>query len=358
VSSEDHLTEPPSRLLWMLAGLGTLLIVGYAAASGFSEVGDYSRVYTADTGLRRFYNLGVVLLLGAVGAIVLSERSGRRRAAFLGVVVLPALVVTAALGSRWVAFTAIALAVAATTVRGARIRKLWAVVAVVLLIAGGAVVKNVRSGYVESVADVPRVLFSSEVNPVLDLPQELGQTFLTVGGTIGALDRPAGHPDGQELQFGRTLAAPVVGLVPSGERIVGIQAPRPGRELAQIYFPQRYAAEGYTMGFSSIAELILNFGIAGVGLGMALFGFVLARGWRWSVDRRSAGAVYAVWAVTAFALFGVRNDLYTWLRWAVWAAAAMFVAGWLRDRGLTLARPRAVMRVVAPALGRSRTPGG
>ena len=84
---------------------------------------------------------------------------------------------------------------------------------------------------------------------------------------------------------------------------------------------------------------------------MALLGFALGRGWRRAVDRHSAGRIYAVWAVCAFALFGVRNDLYTSLRWAIWAAIAVFVAGWLQDRGLSTLRPRALVRAVRESVG-------
>ncbi len=345
------LDHRPGRLIWAIAIAGCLLVLAYAASSGLHEVGDYGQVYLQDSGLRRLYNLGIVLLLGALAPILLAEPSGRRRLVFLGVIVLPALVVTAALGSRWVAFTAVAVALAATTVRGGRIRVAWMLVGALLLIAGGTIVKNVRSGLVNSPGDVPGVLFDRKVNPVIDLPQELGQTFLTVGGTIGALGRPPGHPAGQQLQYGKTLVMPLVAIIPSGEHLLGVTAPRPGREWAQIYFPHRYAAEGYTMGFSTIAELLLNFGIPGVGLGMGLLGFLLGRGWRRAVDRRSAARVYAVWAVCAFALFGVRNDLYTSLRWAIWAALAVFVAGWVQDRGLSALRPRELWRALPQAVG-------
>jgi peptidoglycan/LPS O-acetylase OafA/YrhL len=345
------LDHRPGRLIWAIAIAGCLLVLAYAASSGLHDVGDYGQVYLQDSGLRRLYNLGIVLLLGALAPVMLAEPSGRRRLVFLGVIVMPALIITAALGSRWVAFTAVAVVLAATTVRGGRIRVAWMLVGALLLIAGGTVVKNVRSGLVSNPGDVPGVLFDRKVNPVFDLPQELGQTFLTVGGTIGALGRPPGHPAGQQLQFGKTLVMPLVAIIPSGEHLLGVTAPRPGREWAQIYFPRRYASEGYTMGFSTIAELILNFGIPGVGLGMGLLGFLLGRGWRRAVDRRSAARVYAVWAVCAFALFGVRNDLYTSLRWAIWAALAVFVVGWLQDRGLSATRPRAVWRALPDAVG-------
>jgi peptidoglycan/LPS O-acetylase OafA/YrhL len=345
------LDRRPGRLIWAIAIAGCLLIGAYAASSGLNEVGDYGQVYLQDSGLRRLYNLGIVLLLGALAPILLAEQCGRRRLIFLGAIVLPALIVTAALGSRWVAFTAVAVALAATTVRGGRIRVTWMLIGALLLIAGGTIVKNVRSSLISGPGDIPSLLFDGDVNPVLDLPQELGQTFLTVGGTIGALARPPGHVAGQELQFGETFVMPLVAIIPSGEKLLGVTAPRPGREWAQIYFARRYASEGYTMGYSTIAELILNFGIPGVGFGMALLGFGLGRGWRRAVDRRSAGRIYAVWAVCAFALFGVRNDLYTSLRWAIWAAIAVFVAGWLQDRGLPLSRPRALLRTLSETVG-------
>ncbi len=349
--SRPLLDQRPGRLMWAIAIAGCLLVLAYAISSGFNEVGDYSRIYLQESGLRRLYNLGIVLLLGALAPILFAEPSGRRRFVFLGVIVLPALLVTAVLGSRWVAFTAVAVALAATSVRGGRIRVAWILVGGLLLIAGGSIVKNVRSGLVNNPSDVPGVLFDRQVNPVLDLPQELGQTFLTVDGTIAALARPPGHPAGQQLQYGKTLVMPLVAIIPSGEQLLGVTAPRPGREWAQIYFARRYATEGYTMGYSSIAELILNFGIPGVGFGMALLGFALGRGWRRAADRRSAAGVYAVWAICAFALFGVRNDLYTSLRWAIWAALAVFVTGWLQDRGLSISRPREVWHALPEAAG-------
>ena len=116
------LDHRPGRLIWAIAIAGCLLILAYAATSGLSEVGDYGQVYLQDSGLRRLYNLGIVLILGALAPVLLAEPSARRRLVFLGVIVAPALIVTAVLGSRWVAFTAVAVALAATTVRGGRIR--------------------------------------------------------------------------------------------------------------------------------------------------------------------------------------------------------------------------------------------
>jgi peptidoglycan/LPS O-acetylase OafA/YrhL len=349
--SAPMLDRRPGPLVWAIGITGCLLILAYAAGSGLHEVGDYSKVYLQDSGLRRLYNLGIVLLLGGLAPVLLAEPSRRRRLLFAGVFVLPALAITAVLGSRWVAFTAVAVALATTTLRGDRIRVAWLVVGALGLTAGGTIVKNVRAGLINNPGDVPHVLFDGNVNPVLDLPQELGQTFLTVGGTIGALGRPPGHPAGQELQYGQTLVLPLVAIVPSGEKLLGVTAQRPGRDWAEIYFPRRYASEGYTMGFSSIAELLLNFGLPGVGLGMALLGFLLGRGWRWASDRRSAAGIYAMWAICAFALFGVRNDLYTSLRWAIWAAVAVFVAGWLQDRGPSPRRPRELLSALPQSVG-------
>lgn len=319
------------RVFYAAPALGAALAVAYFAVRGRHLVGDYAGVFTEEDGVRRLYNLGIVLALGAVGTVAYAERRPRVLAAFVVGVLLPTFAVASALGSRWVVFAAIAVAFAGATVRGVRFTpRLVAALATGVLVLGafGTVLKVARAGDLHRVSDVPAAIFDGDApNPVLDLPQELGQTFLTVAGTIENVRRPPGSPAGQDLQYGRTLAAPIVTVMPSAERLLGIEAPRPADDFAFIYFPRRNAFEGYTMGFSLIAELYLNFGILGVLVGCALGGYGLGRFYRWSIESTGPAVTFALWAVTAFAIFGVRNDVYTWTRYAVWGAVIFALIG-------------------------------
>jgi len=334
----------PGTLPYVLAALGCVLVVGYAATAGRDTLGDYAAVFTQPDGVRRIYNFGVVLVIGLTGPVLLLEQQRRRIFAYLLLVATPTAIAASALGSRWVLYSLIVVGSAATSVRATRIRVVPVLLVLVLAVAGGSVVKQFRAGHVNTVADVTAVLTDPDVNPFVDLPQELGQAYITVAGTFAALDRRPTSPTHIDLQWGWTYAASLITVVPSAERLTGLRAPRPGSDFAKMYFPEESKSRGYAMGFSYIGELMLNFGIIGVLLGSFGLFYALSRLYRRAVQTERLALLYVVWSVSSFALFGMRNDWYTTFRWMVWAGIITYVVGRHLDSGrdAQLRWPRAV----------------
>jgi peptidoglycan/LPS O-acetylase OafA/YrhL len=330
----------PGTWSYVLAAFGMLLVIGYAATAGRHTIGDYSALFTKDDAARRLYNLGIVLVLTFCAPVLLLERSRRRLGVFEIVVIVPTILAAAVMGSRWVLFSALAISISAISVRGIRVRVLPAVAALLLVIGFSAVVKQVRSGKVDNIGDVPAALVDAKVNPVFDIPQEAGQTYLTLLGTIASLERQESFPTELDRQWGSTYVGPLLTVVPSAEKVVGVDLPRPSKQFAQTYYPKAAASQGFAMGFSFLAELALNFGIPGVLIGSGLLFFVLARLYRLAMQREDLALTFVVWSLSTFAIFGIRNDAYTTIRWAVWGAIAAYLAGRLIASGKDLAISR------------------
>lgn len=311
-----------------LLGLGLVFL--YVMAGGAATAGAYVDVFTEEHGLRRLYNLGIVLVLGATAPVLLLDSRRRWRLAFGLGVLLPTVLISAYLGSRWIVFSVLLLALAIRSLRGARAKAPTVVLLGIALALFAVVVKEFRAGSIRGLADAPAVVFDRHTNPLIELPEELGQTFLPVAGTVALID------SGEALRYGGSFGAAVLSIVPSGERLAGTGAERLPRELASVYVPERFVREGFTIGYSMVAELYANFGMLGVLLGAPALGYLLGRLQRAAVLRQSAAVVFLLWAVVAFAMFGIRNDLYTWLRYAVWAG----VIFWLIGRSMDIMRER------------------
>ena len=323
---------PPnvSVAVYVTGGVGTILVIGYFVLSGRGLVGQYSEFFTEEDPLRRLYNLGLVLVLGATAPVLISEESAAKRKAFLGAILLPTVIVSASLGSRYLLFSVALLALAARTMRGRGTKFLRLLLIAVLLVAVGATVKSLRTGDVKAPADVPAVLFQSYSNPFIEFPEEIGQTFLPVAGTIEQT------PTRADYLMGRSFAAAAIAVIPGVGALTGYDFARPGEELAAEYDPERYYTQGGTFGYSLVAEFYLNGGMLAVLLGMTGFGYVFGRSYRAAMETRSAASFFMVWAVVAFAMFGVRNDAFTWIRYAIYSA----VIFWLLGRSMDAVRKR------------------
>lgn len=313
------------------AAAGTLMSLVYFALRGSSLVGQYADVFVEEDPLRRLYSLGLVLVLGATGPIIQAEENRARRRGFVILMLLPTLLVSLAIGSRWVLFSAALLVLAARSMRGRRRGLLGVVLIGLSLVLLGTLVRDFRDGAISGVDEIPSALVDRYQNPLIEFPEEIGLTFLPVAGTLQLAD------EDHDYLYGASFGASLLTIVPSGESLAGEDAlPRLSSEFAAVYDPERYFSEGGTLGYSLVAELYRNFGIGGVLAGMALFGYALGRIYRHAVASDSLAWLFALWAVATFAMFGVRNDTFTWLRFAVWGGLIFM---WIGRRAAAASAP-------------------
>jgi hypothetical protein len=319
----------PARTLVPYAGLiaGGSASVGYYLLGGSRLHGNYAAVFTEEDSRRRLYNLGVVLLLAGLGPLLHFDTRGRRRVAMLLLGCIPTLVVSALLGSRWVIFSAALLVLMARSMRGAKMPWLRLGLAFVILVEIGTVIKHVRAGDIENLADVGAVLVGQYTNPIVEFFEEIGQTFIAVVGVNGM------HAQGAPYLGGASYADALASIVPSLPSLVGIHVVRPMHDLAAYYFYDKYATQGYTIGYSAVAELYVNFGIVGVVAGMSAIGGVLGHLYRRYLVHGTYRHLFTLYAAVGVLIFGVRNDAFTWLRDAVWACLLMWVVGRRVDLG-------------------------
>jgi predicted small integral membrane protein len=322
------------RGLWAIAAAGCLLVVSYFVLQGHTVIGQYSAVFLQETGVRRLYNLGVLLTLASAGPVLFAESHSRRRAQFIALAV-PVLVISLAMGTRWIVFSFVLIALCARSMRGDRIPLAWIAVALVALVTVGIVTKELRAGDLTSVSDVQTALVDRYTNPLFELPEELGQAFIPVAGSVQLSEY------GQTLLYGRSYADAALSVVPSLSSILHIELVRPGEQLAAAFYTSRNAFEGFTIGYSPVAELYTNFGILGVLLGMAFFGYLFGWLYRRGLRSNRPGDAYLTFAVTAVLLFGLRNDAATSLRYAVWGILIVYAIGRIASRTRTADRPRA-----------------
>jgi oligosaccharide repeat unit polymerase len=262
------------------------------------------------------------LVLGAIGPVLLFEENRRRRWQFTALAMAPTLAVSLFYGTRYVAFSAVILALTAIGMRHRRSGAMRLALVAVLLIPIGAIVKEARAGNVNSLDEARAVLTVKEPNPLLEFPEEIGQGFTPVAGIIQSTtnSRSGGY------RYGRTFVGAALTVVPSGPRLAGIEVDRPTFDLSAELLGDGYYQEGLTVGYSLIAELFLNFGAWGVVFGMALIGWALGAAYRASIVRDRPALLFALWAVMGFALYAARNDAFTTLRYMVWGALIFWLA--------------------------------
>ncbi|GIW56813.1 MAG: hypothetical protein KatS3mg082_3217 [Nitrospiraceae bacterium] len=295
--------------------LGTALIALYFVVKGHRAMGRYSVVFTEADPARRLYNLGVLLVLGGLGAVLVFGRSLALRAVGVFLLALPGIVVTTLVGSRWVLFSAFLAALAAWSMRGRKLPALRLAVLFVALILAGTWIKEYRRYGVAP--DLHTLFVKREAFPVVEFFQEIGQTFVVVARTV---DR---YGQEESFRYGATIFQAGLSVVPSGARLAGALEERPMYELARELFPEEFGAEGFTIGFSVVAELFLNFGVPGVAVGMWLIGYGFGAWYRRALVRRRARVIFPLLAVFAIFVFGMRNDFMTWVRYAVWSGLAL-----------------------------------
>jgi len=313
------------RAVYALGAAGVLLVVAFFALRGHALVGNYDAVYVGDDGPRRLLNLGMVLVLGSAVPALLYERSRRRIAAYLVLVLLPAVGLAMVMGTRWVAFTAAALLLVAASLRGLRWRLPWLVGAALLLLVASSLAREARAGKVDGIGDVPSALFPKGQSFVVGFPQEISTGSLTV-----KLELRSHRYD--ELQWGASLLTALATAVPPLPRLAGFEVQRPVFQMAQRYYPDRFETQGWTPGYSIVAELYRNFGPLGIPLGVALLAYAFGLLYARAIERESRMLLFACFAVLAFAVFGIRNDFATWVRYAIWGAAIFGAVGWWLDR--------------------------
>lgn len=311
--------------VYALGAAGTLLVVVFFAVRGHSLVGDYNAVFVGDSGPRRLLNLGMVLVLGSTVPVLLYERAPRRIAAYLVLVLLPAAGLATLMGTRWVVFTAAVLVLVAASLRGLRWRLLWFVAPALLLLVASSVAREARAGKVHAIGDVPAALFPKGQTFFVGFPQEISAGPLTV-----KLEMRSRRYD--EPLWGTSLLTSLTTVVPSLPEVAGFEVRRPVYDMARRYYPERFKTQGFTPGYSIAAELYRNFGPLGIPIGMAILAYAFGLLYARAVRRESRMLLFASFAVLAFAVFGIRNDLATWVRYAAWSAAIFGAVGWWLDR--------------------------
>lgn len=315
-----------SRAIYALAAAGTLLVIVFFAVRGHALVGDYNAVFVSDDGgLRRLLNLGMVLVLGSIVPVLLYERAPRPIATYLLLVLLPATGLAMLMGTRWVVFTAAALILVAASLRGLRWRLQWLIPAALLLLVASSLAREARAGKVDAIADVPSALFPKGQTFFVGFPQEISTGSLTM-----KLELRSSRFD--EPLWGASLLTSLATVAPSLPQLAGFEVRRPVYDMAQRYYPERFETQGFTPGYSIAAELYRNFGPLGIPIGMALLAYAFGLLYARAIERESRMLLFACFAVLAFAVFGIRNDLATWVRYAAWGAAIFGGLGWWLDR--------------------------
>jgi len=317
--------RPAARAAYALGAAGTLLVIVFFALRGRALVGDYDAVFLGDDGARRLLNLGLVLVLGGMLPVLLYERDRRRIVAYLVLVLLPATGLAIVMGTRWVVFTAVALGLMTASLRGMRWRLRWLVPAVLLLLVVSSVAREARSGNVHGLGGVPSALFPKGQTFFVGFPQEIstGSQAMKLELSSRRYDAPL---------WGASLLTSVATIAPSLPQLVGLEVRRPGIEMTRRYYPERFEKEGWTPGYSIAAELYRNFGPFGIPIGMAVLAYAFALLYKRAIERERRMLLFACFAVLAFAVFGIRNDFATWVRYGVWGAAIFGALGWWLDR--------------------------
>ncbi len=305
--------------IYAMAAIGTMLVAAYFAVKGHRLVGNYAAVFLEGDPLRRLYNLGVVLVLAVLGPLVSLEDLGRRRAAALVALVAPVVIIALLLGSRWVLFSAVLVYYCARSMRGAKVGFVRPAVLLLGLILLAIVVKTFRSDP-SAVAGWKALLFHRYTNPVIEFFEETGQTFVAVNDVVHMTKSSA-------LLYGKSFGDALLTIVPSLPAVLHVHVVRPGQELATTYYAQGYQTSGYTVGYSLVGELYRNFGLIGVVPGLWGLGYAFGRLYRRYLDRLRYIEYFILFAALSILMFGLRNDVFTWLRDAVWAAALVAFLG-------------------------------
>jgi hypothetical protein len=292
------------RAVYVAAASGTSLVVVYFAVEGHDLVGHYADIFLEADPLRRIYNLGVVLALAALAPLMSVERRGRARMTFLVCVIAPVVLIAGLLGSRWVLLSAVLLILAARSMRGAHVGILRTVALVVLLAGVATLAKTLRSDP-SALSDWEALLFHNYTNPITGLFEEMGQAFIAVSGTINLVHS-------KHLLLGGSIAGAGLSVVPSLPSMLGIAVARPGHELAMTYYAYAYNTTGFTIGFSTVAELYRNFGIAGVAPGTWLLGYGVGRTYRRYLRSGRYADLFVVYALLSLLMFGMLSGRRSW----------------------------------------------
>lgn len=153
----------------------------------------------------------------------------------------------------------------------------------------------------------------------LEALQEMGGSLRPLVHTIELLDN-------EPLRWGRTYWQALVGVVPNvslewqGDRYIPLEELPPSHWVSKLAAPWSYRHYG-GLGFSTVAEPYMNFGVPGVLVYFVLLGWALGR--VDAIDPRNPTAT-ALWAVVLGPLlWTTRNTAAVFLRPAAWGVAAV-----------------------------------
>jgi hypothetical protein len=336
-----------AALLFTIGSLGMvalgIAIVGPSAVFGlYSDWWD-SKLLGAD---QRWIDIGLVFANAGVFALLASDEPGARWRRWFAYSLMPLLMVLAIQkGDRT---GLIALGVGAGwcyTQRIARVR--WAPVAALAFVA--LIVMPVIAEW--------RTQRSLEQTKRAGVYELLGSSLYNMGTSVNALvytleliPAQKGYAWGATFQHAFLQAIPNFSLQKGKEWAQSDIEDTPSTWITWVINPL-WAATGGGYGYSMAAEWYYNFGLAGLSLGSALTGFVMAR-----VRNKARNSSLAlVWSASLFAGVSIwsRNIVGHPLKVAVWPIIGI----WVVHRLLLLLRGRARRRsgeLAAPAPEPSR----
>lgn len=317
--ARSKLTFPgasPSSLR-ALIGFSAFLVLVYFAVRGRQLLGNYDAVFTEEDSLRRLYNLGVLLTLACLAPLLLLESLRAKRILVMIGTIVPVLFITVLMGSRWVVFSSALVVVTALSLRGIKIPPIRTALLLVVLVLGGTYVKEMRAG---SSAAHQSILIGRYTNPLIEFLEEVGQAFKAVTGTVEIYEHPS------QYRYGSSMLQAAATIVPSASQLVDKEQ-RPTYEIAERFYQKRFYDEGFTIGFSIVAEFYMNFGIIGVALGCFAIGLIVGAAYGRFLETDRLVYLFVALGLFSFLLFGLRNDFQTWIRYAAWSSVPLIWIG-------------------------------
>jgi len=322
----------PAALLYALGALGMvafgIALVGPSTVFGLYEDWWYAKLEGGAD--ERFIDMGTIFAYAGVFALLATDEPRARWRRYLAYAAAAGIAfVTIQKGDR---SGLVALSVGAGWVYSQRVGRLrwqWVALAAAVGLLAMPVIGEWRA---------QRRLDESQQSTTREL---LGKSLVNMGSAVNSIHFTVDLiPKTKDYYWGGTFRYALLSAIPNITFTRGKWFARgsiedtPSNWLTSIISPTWYGNRG-GHGFSMAAEWYYNFGFAGVWLGMALCGFLLARV-RNAANRSSLMLVFSATLFAGMAIW-VRNVLGAPLKIMIWPVIGLFVI----DRMLRLLRGRA-----------------
>ena len=308
---------------WSLFGAYLALTLVYLAVEGAGALsGSYLDLYTQASAsvLYRAYQMTKFLGVPFIALVIATSKTERAvRLAYAGTLVL--MFVTALTGGRTMPFLyCVTLLVAVDYFR----KPVPFTAIVVVAFAGAAASWIITQG---RALGIGLHMFTAGLGAP---PISLWHFFWSTGGTVGIVLRTMEFTEKTGLLHGGSFAAAFIYVVPGP--LVKWMAPgwtvEPPSEWLLKQSADSVAGEG--MGYSLVAEVFLNFGIAGC-LVFLLIGWLVAYLYFGFRFRRDVFAALQSLNLVILLALHLRNDSVTYVRVLVWGAVAIWICGLLHS---------------------------